>query len=116
MDRQITCITIKALPAEDCTCIEYVGVVESDYLIPVTEVIRRIEKGRHRFYVLDYGTQSKAYVNVAQKGDLKYIRTESYDTPHDKLLNVGYCDVTNRPSYESGSMLLLGLLDLFRRK
>ncbi len=116
MDRQITCVTRKMPPTEDCTCIEYVGTADSDRLIPVSEVVKRIEKGKDRFYVLEYETQAKVYVDVAQRGDLKYIRTEDYDSSADRLLKIGDCDVTNRPSYFEASMLVVGVKDAFDSK
>ncbi|HJS68299.1 MAG TPA: hypothetical protein VJ730_02670 [Nitrososphaera sp.] len=116
MDREIMCITRKAPPTEDCTCIQYVGTVDSDYLLPVSEVIKRIEKSKDQFYVLEHETQDKIYVHIAHKGNLKYIRTEARDTSDDELLKVGDCDVTDKPVFEKGSMLLIGIEDLLRSK
>jgi hypothetical protein len=91
MDREIMCITRKAPPTEDCTCIKYVCTIDSDYMIPVYEVIKLIESGKDRFYVMDYKAENKLFVTVAQKGDLKYIRARDYDTHYDELLKVGEC-------------------------
>lgn len=113
MDKQITCITIKKKPT-DCTAIEYVGLEGLDELMPVTEVVKRIEKGKDRFYVLEYETQAKHFVHVAEKDGQKYIRTKDHDTATDMLLNIGYCGVTNYPRYESGSVLALAILDIVR--
>jgi hypothetical protein len=116
MDREIMCITRKAPPTEDCTCIQYVGTVDSEYLLPVSEVIKRIEKSENQFYVLDRVTHSKIFVRIAHKGHLKYIRTETHDTSDDKLLKVGDCDVPFKPVFEKGSMLLIGIVDLLRSR
>jgi hypothetical protein len=113
MDRQIMCITRKAPPTEDCTCIQYVGAIDSDYLIPVSEVIKQIESGKDRFYVLDHKAEIKVYVTVAKKGDLKYIRARDYDTHYDELLKVGECKVTNRSSNERASLLIHGIKEVF---
>jgi hypothetical protein len=115
LDRQITCVIRKTPPTEDCTCVKYVGTVDSDHLIPISEVIKRIG-GKDRFYVLEYETRDKVYVNVAQRGDFKYIRTESYDTTRDRLLKIGDCEVTDRPSYFAASLPLFGIKDIFDRK
>ncbi len=114
MDRQILCITRKEPHTTDCTCIQHVGTLESDYMIPVSEVIKRIEKTKDRFYVLDHESKGKVYVHVAQRGDLKYIRTKDNDTSDDKLLKVRDCKVTGRPAYEEASMLIIGIKDLLR--
>lgn len=103
---------VAAIPT-DCTCIEYMDTIDSDYPIPVSEVIELIEKGKDKFYVMDYKTQNKVYVNVAQKKEgMKYIRTEAYDTSYDRLLKVGYCNVTRRAPYESGPMIIQEIRDL----
>jgi hypothetical protein len=116
MDRQITCITINKEPT-DCTALEYVGLIDSDILMPISEVVKRIEKSKDRFYVLDYDeTQAKHYVHVTERDGQKYIRTKDYDTATDRLLNIGYCDVTNIPGYESGSALGLAIIDILRNR
>ena len=94
MDRQIVCITRKS-PPTDCTCIKYVGTLDSDYLIPVSEVIKLIENGQDRFYVIDIKDRSAVYVLIAQREDLKYIRTRPDDTPDDNLLKIGDCKMAS---------------------
>lgn len=91
MDREIMCVMRKAPRTEDCTCIQYVGTIDSDYLILVSEAIKLIESAKDRFYVMDYKAENKIYVTVAQRGDLKYIRARDYDTHYDELLRVGEC-------------------------
>lgn len=103
VDRQIVCITIKSPPV-DCTCIEYVGTIDSENLIPIPKVVKLIESSKDRFYLIDSKDQSKVYVNIAQRGGLKYIRTEPTDTPDDNLLKIGYCNVARK---------LQGMLDPF---
>jgi hypothetical protein len=90
--------------------------MDTDYLIPIPEIVKLIESRKNRFYVLDHEAQEKVYVTVAEKRNLKYIRTEAHDTPDDKLLSVGDCKVTDRPSYEAASMILVGIKDLLRRE
>jgi hypothetical protein len=116
MDRQIMCITRKAPLTQDCTSIKYVGTVDSDQLLPISEVIKRIEKGKDKFYVLEYESKAKVYVSIAVRGDLKYIRTEDRDTDSDRLLKVGECKTTNRPSYFAASLPLIGIKDILDRK
>src|SRR5881628_169509 len=91
VDREIICIMRKPPKAEDCTSIQYVGTVDSEYLIPVSEALKLIESGKDRFYILDYKAEDKVYVTVAKKGDLKYIRARASDTYYDELLKVGEC-------------------------
>jgi len=89
MDREIVCLARNSAPAIDCTCIEYVGIMGSEYLVPVSEVIKSIESDQDGFYVvMDYkrAQDSRVYVIVAQRGDLKYIITEHDDSPDDILL------------------------------
>jgi hypothetical protein len=102
MDREIVCLTRNSAPATDCTCIAYVGITGSEYLIPVPEVIKLIESGQDRFYVvMDYEREqdSRVYVIVAKRGDLKYIRTRpNDDSPEeDILLKVRECKIGNGP-------------------
>lgn len=112
---QITCITIKKEPT-DCTALEYVGLEDSDELMSVSEVVKRIDKGKDRFYVLEYETQTRYFVHVAEKGGQKYIRTKDHDTAMDMLLNIGYCSITNYPRHERGSVLALAILDIIRSR
>jgi hypothetical protein len=106
MHRQITCIIINARPV-DCTCIAYVGTVDSEYLIPASQVVKLIESGKDRFYLLDFKGQDKLYVSVAQRGDLKYIRTQNNDSSNDSLLKVSNCNVTDNtnPPQRMGDLL-----------
>ncbi len=90
MDRNIVCIRRNA-PRTDCTCITDVGVSDSKFLIPVSEVIRLIESLQDRFYVIDPNDGSRAYVLVAERGNRKYIRTRPNDTPDDNLLKLDDC-------------------------
>ncbi len=93
MDREIVCITRNTQPPIDCTCITYVGVEDSEYLVPVSEVIKLIEGGKNRFYIFDFDHKSRIYVVVAQREQTKYIRTSSDDKPNDNLLKIGDCKV-----------------------
>ena len=101
MDREIACLTRNSTAAIDCTCIEYVGIAGSEDLIPVSEVIKLIESGRDRFYVvMDYKREqdSRVYAIVAQRGNLKYIRIRpSDDSPEDILLKVRECKIGKGP-------------------
>ena len=94
MDREIMCVMRKAPATDDCACIQYVGVIDSDYLIPVSEVIKLIESGKNRFYLMDRAN-NKVYLTVAQRGGKKYIRTRDYDTHYDDLLKIGECKLAN---------------------
>jgi hypothetical protein len=116
LDRQIICIIRGSAAIKDCASIKYVGTVDSDHLISVSEVIKRIEKGKDKYYVLEYESKAKVYVSIALRGDFKYIRTEVQDTPHDRLLKVGECAMTNRPSYFSASLPLFGIKDILDHK
>lgn len=88
--RQITCIKRNA-PPTDCTCITDIGTASSDTLISVPEVVRLIESNQDSFYVVDPKDGSKAYVQIAQRGGRKYIRTRANDTPDDNLLKLSDC-------------------------
>jgi hypothetical protein len=92
-----------------------VGTIDFDYLVRVSDVIKLIESGKNRLHVLNHKTHSEVYVTVAQKGDLKCVRIRDYDTHYDELLKVGECSVTNRPQYESASIIIHGIRDLLDR-
>jgi hypothetical protein len=115
MDREIMCITRKTPPTKDCTCIKYVGTIDSDYVVPISDVIKLIESGKDRFYVLDQNAENKVYVTIAKKGDMKYIRVRDYDTDHDELLKISECKLTNRAPNERASLLIHGIRDLLDR-
>lgn len=110
------CITRrkKAPPTVDCTSIEYLGVLDSDYLIPVSEAVKLIESGKDKFYLVD-PTLSRIYVSVASKDGKKYVRARDYDTQYDDLLQVSECKVTNREPNERASLLIHGIRDLLDR-
>ena len=90
VDRQITCIVRNGEP-NDCTCITDVGTFDTIRLLSVAEVISLIEGCSDRFYVYDLQNTSRVYVVVAQKGERKYIRTMTDDSPDDSLLKLHPC-------------------------
>lgn len=90
MERQITCIVRNGEPL-DCTCITDIGTFDTVRMLPVSEVVNLIESKTDRFFVYDPQKRSRSYVGVAQRGDMKYIRTMSVDSPDDILLKLHRC-------------------------
>lgn len=96
VDREIICIMRNA-PATDCTSITHVGVVDSDYMIPIKELIELIDRGQDRFFVIDKATKKAHYVEIAEKEGIRYIRTMAYDSLYDSLLKLWNCNQGKAP-------------------
>ena len=92
MARQVTCTRKSNPPTGDCTYIIAIGrFPELGGVISRETAIQMIDRDPTAFYVVDPADRSRVYVKVARRGNLRYLRTASNDTPRDNLLQLPSC-------------------------